>query len=54
MAKDTVTRYEELDRPYTKGLKLRRIFVDRKGTDLAAWLRARGRASWRASASSTS
>ena len=41
MAKDTVTRYEELDRSYTKGLKLRRIFVDRKGTDLAAWLRAR-------------
>ena len=40
MAKDTVTRYEELDRSYTRGQKLRRIFVDRKGTDLAAWLRA--------------
>ena len=41
MAKDTVTRYEELDRSYTRGQKLRRIFVDREGTDLAAWLEAR-------------
>ena len=41
MARDAVTRYEGLDRSYTRGQKLRRIFVDREGTDLAAWLEAR-------------